>query len=94
MKLEDVPTAIQTVVTDLAVLIEVNQKLAIAVAALKEAIDAGTYVVQLCEDNVKCGDSPNPSVKADWVGTVAHCYAAMNFLPKARKALAQIEEKK
>ena len=45
MKLEDV-TAIQTVVTDLAVLIDVNQRchlaeqrLAIAVAALKEIAD-------------------------------------------------------
>jgi hypothetical protein len=43
MKLEDMPTAIQTVVTDLAVLIEVNQKLAIAVAALRKIEDTDNY---------------------------------------------------
>lgn len=57
--------------------------------ALKEAIVAGTYVVRLIEDQRKAGDSPNPFVKADWLGATMHCYAAMSFLNNARKALAE-----
>lgn len=56
---------------------------------LKAAVSAGEYVVKLCEANTNAGVSPNPFEKADWVGTVAHCYAAMNFLSAARKALAE-----
>lgn len=56
--------------------------------ALKHAIGAAEYVIKLCEDTLKCGDSPNPHVKADWLGTTAHCYAAMSFVNGARKALA------
>ena len=60
--------------------------------ALQAAVDAGSYVVQLCEANLAAGESPNPSIKADWVATTAHCYAAMSFLPSARAVLAETEE--
>lgn len=60
--------------------------------ALKAAKEAGTYVIQLCEANDKAGTSPNPNEKSDWVGTVAHCYAAMSFLSKVHAAIAKAEE--
>ncbi len=55
--------------------------------ALKSAISAAEYVIRLCEANSKAGDSPSPTQKADWIGTVAHCYAAMSFVNEARAAL-------
>lgn len=59
------------------------------VEALENAVKAGEYVVKLVEDTGACGDSPNPNLKADWLGTAMHCYAAMAFLSHARAALAQ-----
>lgn len=57
-------------------------------AALDKAVAAAEYVVNLCEANNRSGESPNPYEKADWVATVAHCYAAMAFVGEARAALA------
>ena len=57
------------------------------VEALRKAVSAASYAVRLAEDTLACGNSPNPAVKADWAGTVAHMYAAMNFVTEARAAL-------
>jgi ribosomal protein L25 (general stress protein Ctc) len=55
--------------------------------ALRKAICAGEYVVKLCEDDYKCGASPNPMVKSMPSAVIAECYAAMSFLNQAREAL-------
>ncbi len=57
------------------------------VKALQSAVSAGEYVVNLAHANDKAGQSPDPHEKADWIGTVAHMYAAMSFLNEARAAL-------
>lgn len=56
-------------------------------AALNEAVSAGEYVVKLCEADVEAGRSPSPFKKSDPNAVMAHCYAAMSFLPNAYKAL-------
>lgn len=61
--------------------------------ALRKAVRAAEYVVQIVEANDKAGQSPNPFEKADWVGTCGHAYAAMAFVNEARAALNQESEK-
>ncbi len=58
-------------------------------ASLEKSVSAAEYVIGLCESNMKAGDSPAPHEKADWIGTSAHCYAAMSFVSDARAALAK-----
>jgi len=56
-------------------------------AALAEAISAGEYVVNLVEEDQRAGVSPNPMERSHPTAALAHCYAAMAFLNRARKAL-------
>jgi len=62
------------------------------VGKLRKAIEAGEYVVALCEADVEAGRSPNPAEKSDPNAALAHAYAAMNFLPEARQALTEVEK--
>lgn len=56
--------------------------------ALRQAVSAGSYVVNLIKATSKAGDSPNPNERADWIGTCSHAYAAMSFLKPAQDALS------
>ena len=58
--------------------------------ALTGAVTAGEYVVQLCEADMKSGESTYPNERSMPAATLAHCYAAMSFLGVARKALAGV----
>jgi phage baseplate assembly protein W len=68
-------------------LMDHNERIKVLEDALKTAIGAGEYVVRLCENDAKCGASPNPLVRSMPSAIVAECYAAMNFLYEARAAL-------
>ena len=75
--------------------IEENQALRerqrVLVEALKDAIGAGEYVVKIIEADANAGASPSIVERSMPHATLAHCYAAMNFLNKARAALVEKE---
>ena len=57
-------------------------------AELGGAVRAGEYMVQLCEQNTE-----GPGGRQEWSAAVlAHCYAAMSFVGRARKVLEETNE--
>jgi hypothetical protein len=59
--------------------------------AAKLAQAGGKYIIDLCEADLKAGESANPFERSMPETTIAHCYAATNFMNTLNQALRKLE---
>lgn len=60
--------------------------------ALDQAIGAGEFIINICEDDLAAGRSQSMAVRSCPSAALAHCYGATSYLKDARKARELLQE--